>query len=278
MAQCISPYYSHQHHMEFPCGKCYPCKMRRIQGWSFRLQQEAERSDSALFVTLTYDNDHVPITTNKFMTLKKRDVQLFIKRLRNITWLHSKDPLRKPIKYYAAGEYGDKFKRPHYHLIIFNAEHEFIEKSWLLGEIHYGDLTPASAAYTAKYISKDGIVGKFEKDDRQKEFSLMSKRLGDNYLTPQMIHWHRQRSKGSPIPDRYNLLVPGGYKIAIPRYFKDRIWNVAERQLIGQQFIKYKYTQDGKKTPYEQLEDWQKNEYMREYYARINYDARDTTI
>ena len=45
-------------------------------------------------------------------TLRKRDYQLFMKRLRKAF------PNDK-IRFYAAGEYGPKTLRPHYHAILF---------------------------------------------------------------------------------------------------------------------------------------------------------------
>lgn len=167
-----------------PCGKCPDCRARRASGWSFRLMEECKHSLSAHFITLTYATNSLPLTNNTFPTLVKRDLQLFFKRLRKA---HGKtspgsskcDELRvQPnIKYYAVGEYGGKFKRPHYHVVMFNARMELIQPAWQLGQVHYGTVTPASVGYTLKYVSKGGIVPEHKNDDRQREFALMSKDL-----------------------------------------------------------------------------------------------------
>lgn len=86
----------------FGCGHCLACKLQRSREWAFRLNCEAHYWKEAAFITLTYDNDNLP----KDNSLHKEDLQKFWKRLR-------KD-LDKPIKYFACGEYGDRFKRPHY--------------------------------------------------------------------------------------------------------------------------------------------------------------------
>lgn len=86
----------------FGCGHCVACKMQRSREWSFRLNCEAYYWKDACFLTLTYDNEHLPSDNS----LHKEDLQKFFKRLR-------KD-IDYPIKYYACGEYGDRFKRPHY--------------------------------------------------------------------------------------------------------------------------------------------------------------------
>lgn len=157
--------------VDVPCGKCPKCTARRASGWSFRLTQHFKTVQSAQFVTLTYDTQHVPLTPRGFMTLSKRDCQLFFKSLRKA---HDKGT---QIKYYIAGEYGGKTKRPHYHIILFNAKIELIQKAWDKGQVHYGEVNEASIGYTLKYISKPSRIPEHQNDDRLPEFALMSKGL-----------------------------------------------------------------------------------------------------
>ena len=208
-----------------PCSKCPPCKKRRTSGWSFRLVKEGERSHSALFVTLTYNTEVVPITQNGFMNLDKADVQKFMKRLRKLS--------NAKIKYYVCGEYGTKRMRPHYHLIIFNADKEKVEQAWTLdrrplGQIYIGDVNEASIGYTLKYMTKKGKIPMHQNDDRQKEFSLMSKGIGTNYLTDNMIKWHK-----SNIEERMYCNIKGNKKIAMPRYYKDKIYSEFDKIRIS---------------------------------------------
>ena len=88
--------------------------------WSFRLREELKDSESAHFLTLTYDDEHIIITGNNEPTLYKRDVQLFLKSLRKLQ--------KQKIKYYFVGEYGGKTDRPHYHAIIFNLTKDTLVK------------------------------------------------------------------------------------------------------------------------------------------------------
>lgn len=201
---------------ELPCGKCPPCKIRKVNQWVFRLRYEERRSLICHFVTLTYDTDHVPLSPNNFKTLKKDDLQAFFKRLRNYT--------EHKIKYYAVGEYGSDRHRPHYHAIIYNVENtELYAKAWhmdgkQIGTVHVGKVTGASIAYTLKYIDKVPITGKFQRDDRVKEFSIMSKGLGDNYIEDiQNQNWHR-----SSYAHNY-VMEPGGHRIALPKYYRDKL-------------------------------------------------------
>lgn len=218
-----------------PCGKCYNCKRRRVSAWSVRLMNQYQHSQNGLFITLTYDTEYVPITKKGFMSLEKKHLQNFIKRLRQ--W-HEKEA--DSIKYYAVGEYGGKTLRPHYHIIIFNANVEFIEKSWSdcvnkkeakfrkLGNIHYGSLTEASVGYTLKYICKAKKIPLHGNDDRVPEFALMSKGLGKNYLTQNKIQWHKNN-----LEERMYIPLTDGKKAPMPRYFKEKIYTPEEKELIS---------------------------------------------
>lgn len=181
MAECISPFRTKNNNGDYelvPCGKCPNCLKRKISGWSFRLMQEHKVSKNGYFITLTYDTTTVPISKSGFMELNKRDVQLFFKRLRKAQAKHSRCMDRQmgsPLKYYAVGEYGGRTMRPHYHAIIFNVSRELIQDAWNRGSVHYGEISEASVGYTLKYICKPSKVPLHKNDDRQKEFSLMSK-------------------------------------------------------------------------------------------------------
>lgn len=236
MAQCITPFTKNGYHL--PCGKCYECKARRISAWSFRLSKQAEVSTSAYFLTLTYDTPHLPRTNNNLQTICKRDLQLFFKRLRKLQL-----PGTIPIKYYACGEYGSITKRPHYHIILFNATIESIEKSWQLGQYHVGDVTPASTGYTLKYISKKTLIPQFKRDDRIPEFSLMSKKMGINYITKNTLKWHKK-----DLLNRMYCPLKDGKKIAMPKYFKEKIYNILQRNMIAQHIANQELKKDLGKT------------------------------
>lgn len=204
-----------------PCGKCPECRARRVSAWSFRLMQEDKHSLSSLFVTLTYDTSFVPLTPRGFMTVRKVDVQLFMKRLR-------KANKGVVLKYYLAAEYGGKTWRPHYHLLLFNADKATVAPAWRLGDVHFGSVTGASVGYTLKYMSKPKRVPQHKNDDRQSEFSLMSKRIGVKYLTDRMVAWHKE-----DVANRCYCFVDGK-KVTMPRYYRDKIYSTADAEVISQ--------------------------------------------
>jgi len=209
-----------------PCGKCPACKIRRVNQWVFRLMQEEKRAVTSYFVTLTYDTSTVPISKHGFMTLRKKDVQDFMKRLRKLEG-YALDP---PIKYYAAGEYGTNNGRPHYHLILMNVRDvKNIAKAWELsgnsiGIVHVGSVSGPSIAYTCKYIDKAGIVKRHARDDRAKEFSLMSKGIGSTYITPESMAYHKADLT------RMYVTNPGGIRVSMPKYYRDKMYTESERK------------------------------------------------
>lgn len=209
-----------------PCGSCAPCKHRRVNSWVFRLLQEDKVSYYSHFVTLTYDTRFVPISPNGFHTLCKEDFQLYMKRLRKLCPGYT-------LKYYAVGEYGSQNKRPHFHAIIFNVDdpNKFFD-AWHIdgvprGTIHVGTVSSDSIAYCMKYIDKNTFKRKFYRDDRVPEFSLMSKGLGASYLSNnQVVRYHKS--------DLGNTFVtkPDGWKVAMPRYYKEKLYTADEKLQI----------------------------------------------
>ncbi|WNK13799.1 MAG: replication initiator protein [Microvirus sp.] len=214
-----------------PCGKCPNCLYRQASGWAFRLLQEERVSSSSYFITFTYAPENIVTTPSGKSSLCSYHFQCFIKRLRK---QHRGD---HPIKYYAVGEYGSKTKRPHYHAIIFNADVETIELAWShrepgkkpvqIGELYYGDVTGASIGYTLKYISKGRIVPTHPGDDRQREFSLMSKGLGISYLSENIKAWHQ-----ADLYNRSFLTLPGGIKTSMPRYYYEKLYDGYQKDLL----------------------------------------------
>lgn len=130
---------------EYGCGQCMRCRLNRRREWTGRLLLEASCHEfPSWFVTLTYDEEHLP----QDGSLVPRHLQLFLKRLR--ARVH---PVR--VRFFGVGEYGDKSERPHYHLALFGLpDPSCIQDCWCLGFVHVGSLTRESAAYLCSYTLK----------------------------------------------------------------------------------------------------------------------------
>lgn len=236
---------NHSHRtFSVPCGVCSVCKENRIREWTFRLKKEQERSRSVDFITLTYDTEHmdfvyVPYFKGRYGTLNPDHLKNFWKKLRMIEDRKlkklgehksikelKKHPDYKPIRYYACGEYGkESTMRPHYHAIVFNVVDKlsFFE-AWKKGIVDVSDkpVGPGAMAYCAKYIDKPKKL--HSNDPRIKEFSRMSKRLGENYITPEIIEYHKAK------PEQRNYVTYlDGVKSRMPVYYRKKIFSNVER-------------------------------------------------
>lgn len=59
-----------------PCGKCLACLKNRQSSMVVRCKREAEQRGSFAFMTLTYDDDHLPITQSLFCREKSTGVEV----------------------------------------------------------------------------------------------------------------------------------------------------------------------------------------------------------
>lgn len=226
--------------IKLPCGQCVGCRLERSRQWAMRLLHEKRLHRDSCFVTLTYDNDHLPDGG----TLVKRDLQLFMKRLRKRRGAG--------VRFYACGEYGDRNARPHYHALLFNCE--FADKKyfsenrrgdkyytsdelrgmWSLGHNVIGDVTFDSAAYVARYVVKKitgsraaehyaVVDGSGEVFDRLPEFTVMSRRpgIGDGY-------YHKY---GAEVYAHDSVII-NGKEVRPPRFYDDRYELTNERELL----------------------------------------------
>lgn len=145
---------------------------------------EAMQHEKSAFVTLTYNDEHLPSDGS----LSPETLQLWLKRFRRAI-----APVQ--VRYFAVGEYGDKTQRPHYHLALFgypwctggrriNGECQclpcsVVRETWGFGHVLVGELSVRSAQYITGYVAK-----KFTRPDdprlqgRKPEFARMSLKPG----------------------------------------------------------------------------------------------------
>lgn len=202
-----------------------------------RIVHESQLHDENCFVTLTYDDAHLP----RGGSLDVGHYQKFMKRLR-------KKFSDRKIRYYHCGEYGDQLERPHYHACLFGLRFpdqqllkegngnflfisETLQQLWPYGFSTVGELTFESAAYVARYCLKK-ITGFGAHDHYQKcdprtgelvevlpEYVTMSRRPGIG------AEWYKKYS-GDLWP-RDEAPIPGrGVVKKVPRYYSDLLEKV----------------------------------------------------
>ena len=187
-----NPLYSYE---KIACKQCIGCRLADSKNKATQAMFESKIHAQNWFLTLTYDDEHLIIpdeTVNEETgeiftndgtwngTLIPNDIKKFMKDLRRYWKYHFN---QDDIRFFGCGEYGEKFQRPHYHIIIFNLnlykdmlkpkfineEHQqiyecpVIEKIWKKGLIAIGGVSWSSCAYVARYITKKQ-KGKNSKD------------------------------------------------------------------------------------------------------------------
>lgn len=206
-----------------PCGKCPSCLANRRSEWVFRLKAEYQSCQYALFVTLTYDNDH--LSTND---VKVEDVQKFLKRLRKCLGNRS-------FRYFVTAEYGDHTMRPHYHgLFFFNIDfdssiYDKIVLAWKNGNVQFGDVEEGSIVYCTKYCMKLTQTP----EGCNPTFQLMSRNPGIGLLTYAFQHQDYNQSNGI-----YHRAVLGDSSSRMPRYFKEKFkLNFTHDEIVKQNLV-----------------------------------------
>lgn len=210
--KCHSPYvvrHSEFQASEYPCGRCLACRQLRARDWAQRIKYQLEdKTQQGDFVTFTYDDEKATPTQTRF--LNKADLQNLFKRIRH----HHK------IKYYACGEYGETFGRPHLHALIMRDSENQIDyqEYWKHGNTFVGSLTESSIAYCTGYLLKANAVPKGLPTDAQ-PFHIWSRGIGDDYMkNKKFIEMAREGN----IPRRWRALAdPNEIPEETYRYPKD---------------------------------------------------------
>lgn len=250
--------------MLIPCGQCIGCRIRQREDWTTRIELEARDypKDEVWFITLTYDDEHVPgmiVKTGEIMRkvqytwkpgekrpssvqiLMYEDIQKFLKRLRKA--------YRGKLRYFVAGEYGEQTARPHYHMILYGWRPKDLENLykihhngyytskwladiWRMGQIQIAQAVPETYRYVAGYVTKKmyEIDGKkanaYYELGQTKPFACMSLKpgLGDHYYQEHKEEIWRQGY----------IQCTNGKQAQIPRYYEkqmeaenpERLWRI----------------------------------------------------
>ena len=245
-----------------PCGQCIGCRLDYSRRWATRLMLELQCHETAFFLTLTYDDDHIKRGSKVAYTLCPEDVQLFMKRLRK----EQSTRTEKKIRFFLAGEYGSETHRPHYHLIVFDwipPENDLVflknsfagnkywysltlNKLWKFGYNVVADVCWKSCAYVARYILKkhkgtDSNV--YEDLGIEPEFSRMSRKPGigkeyyDTHAKDMLVSGYVQLPDGltAPVPRYFDPF----FELDYPKEFEKMSENRVEIAKMLQQIKEY---------------------------------------
>lgn len=236
---------------KFPCRKCIPCLLRRQKAWVSRLVEELSNHDFSYFVTLTYDDEHLPIDENGEPCFNKRHFtklnadlrkRFQLGKLKNPVYdelLGSPEYLDLPkglrFKYYLTTEYGPTTFRPHAHGVWYGLPGSLhiveilFRTLWPYGFVSVFPATEGAAGYISKYLVSDGVGKDSYHGNGMPVFSLMSKSLGLSYVE-RMGDWHRSDPKRQYV-QRF------GSRGTMDRYLKHKIFTDEVLDPISEKLI-----------------------------------------
>lgn len=200
-----------------PCGQCSACLVNKSLSWKFRLEKEVLVSDLALWLTLQYDEEHLPRSNGIPCVCKEHCINFFHKFRRWIV----KNKLKTTFKYFLVAEYGPTTLRPHYHaLLLFKLPaleidrlldlrqtlYEQCKARWYHGHVQESLFHGGVIRYLSKYVFKDAQSHLYPVPT----FRLISKGIGEEYI--------KHLNLEGLIRDCWR--DPSGI---VPRYYRDKL-------------------------------------------------------
>nr|WAE43577.1 MAG: replication initiator protein [Microviridae sp.] len=164
-------YADHGAAIRLPCGQCIGCRLEYSRQWAIRCVHEAKLYKHNCFITLTFDDKHLPEDKSLDVKVFQDFMKRFREKVKTKAFIDKYGFYCKKLRFFHCGEYGEKRGRPHYHACIFNFDFpdrkyhskrkgiklytsQILEELWPYGFSSVGDVTFESAAYVARYVVK----------------------------------------------------------------------------------------------------------------------------
>lgn len=253
--------------LKIPCQQCVECRLKYSKMWATRCMLETKEHEHNYFITLTYDDDHLPTSVNKLSgeilpNLVPEHLTTFMKDLRDYYAYHYN---WQGIRFYACGEYGEQFGRCHFHIILFNCPIDdkvylgksvrgdkyytspTFEKKWGKGYVSITNVTFESCAYVARYVMKKlKDKSNTELYEAMKEFSI-SKQDGIDLLgrVPEFVRMSRKPGIGrnyyeqnkDKIYETDEIILPGKDgkpRVVKPPSYYDKLFDIEQNGIMQQ--------------------------------------------
>lgn len=228
-----------------PCGNCLGCRLDKLALWSARCNYELYKNRSA-FLTFTYDDYHLKYLDDiaLYPTLVRDDLHRFLDNLRHKIKAMPVLPKgsKRDFSYFAVGEYGGHFERPHYHVLFFGLDFADFKKifysTWKNGYIKSLPILTGGLRYVIDYFTKENVTGKLAEslyDDtcRQRPFNLVSRGLGS-----ELFYAHRDE-----IRQGKDLHI-GSRVVPVPPYYRNLYGNYSDSEVCSRLKINREHFQE----------------------------------
>lgn len=227
-----------------PCGKCYLCRKKIANAWAFRLEEELDTPEivaNSYFLTFTFDDKKY----NFYLHLNEDGIYcnkaIIIRRWRQLFYKHTGVNPR----YFLVEDCGSQYGRVHLHGILIDPRDKngkplsksVIESKnafWINGIAECKQLYSKEAVgYVCGYISGSSLDKQAEKHgkpvcEKARKFiprHFVSKGIGKKFADKVSAEY-QVKSK-----DHF-LYKRGNYKLPIPRYLLDKIYDPCYLDLL----------------------------------------------
>lgn len=208
-----------------PCGYCSGCRIDAVSLWTQRANYEFCAHEKNAFVTFTYDDYHLP--SNKFdsrplfsPSLDRKGFLNFLRRVREDINSLPVFPAScdRAYKTFTAGEYGDSFGRPHYHVLFFGLDYvrfkAYFRERWKNGQVECDPVYPGGIRYCMKYLEQKDVPSSLEQqydfNGLERPFIQASLGFGSDFF---FVHRDEIRKTGK--------VKIGGRYVPIPAYYRN---------------------------------------------------------
>lgn len=223
---CVNPIYlrkgvgnGHNIGRYVPCGHCLDCLKKRQNEWYVRFwcedkyQKRLNSNFVTLFLTLTYDETHLPQSRE----IALNDFRAFIKKIRRRQGYEN-------VRFYAVTENGSQTGRLHWHCLLFGFDptlmdkpvNKYFDNIWCKGFNCTEYCTAKVFTYVSKYVTKD--LDTFKNDTSWKTISIASKRPSLGMMFFSVKKWRDYLHNTQDF--RFNI---DGYRYSLPRYFREKL-------------------------------------------------------
>lgn len=252
--------------LKVPCGNCIGCRLQKSQEWGIRCMHEMREYEQNCFITLTYDDEHLPLDNS----VHKSHFRTFMKNLRQNLM---RDGKTEKIRYFACGEYGtdqdinsvNTLGRPHYHAIIFGHDFEdktlfktirdnpvytseYLSNVWKKGHVTVQEANFKTAQYTAGYCVKK--IGGHMAETHYQRINQVTGEITN--LHPEFMACSTGNKETKGIGSRWarrylsdldkGFITNNGDKIPYPKYYNQFIIDRENEAFYSQ----YQFQQDDK--------------------------------
>lgn len=217
------------------CQRCIECVKKKARSWQLRLLEDIKTNTNGKFITLTFSNEAILELSKKIDNQEATDyeldneiatkaMRLFLERWRK--------KFKTSVRHFFITELGHEgTENIHLHGILWtNETFDTIRDIW-----QYGFIWPKKDQYKTNYVSERTVnyIIKYitKRDTDHPNYTpkvLTSPGIGNQYTNG--YAYKKNKFKGTDTIETYKTST--GHQIAIPIYWRNKIYSEQERELL----------------------------------------------